>query len=68
MQFKLDKKQCEAAKDFRTKHIDTCVTHTNLTLGEYFAYFFIPTGLGAIARIKCNVCGEELDLTDYDNW
>lgn len=39
------------------------------TDGKYpFTYMFIPGGIGTIAKIKCNACGEELNITDYDNW
>lgn len=32
--------------------------------GAKFAYTFIPTGLGLVIQVKCDVCGRVLDLTD----
>lgn len=37
------------------------------TIGGAYSYEFTPTGLGAIAVVKC-VNGNKIDLTDYDNW
>lgn len=32
--------------------------------GAKFAYTFIPTGLGLVVKVQCDVCKRELDLTD----
>lgn len=32
--------------------------------GAKFAYTFIPTGLGLVITVKCDVCKRTLDLTD----
>ncbi|OBR63970.1 hypothetical protein A7K91_11280 [Paenibacillus oryzae] len=34
--------------------------------GAKFAYTFIPTGLGIIIKIQCDVCKRELLLSDVD--
>ena len=33
-----------------------------------FSYIFTPTGIGFGVEIRCNECGEVLDITDYSNW
>lgn len=33
-------------------------------MGAKFAYTFIPTGLGLVITVKCDVCGRELDLSE----
>jgi hypothetical protein len=35
--------------------------------GEKFTYSFTPTGLGMMIKVKC-LCGEEKDVTVYDEW
>lgn len=32
--------------------------------GAKFAYTFIPTGLGLVVTVQCDVCNRTLDLTD----
>ena len=32
------------------------------------SYILTSTGIGTVVTIKCNKCGEELDVTDYDLW
>lgn len=32
------------------------------------SYILTPTGIGTGATVKCNKCGEELNITDYDLW
>ena len=36
-------------------------------IGGQCTYSFTPTNIGTIAKVKC-ACGQELDITDYDNW
>lgn len=50
------------------EHIKTCKYYQDSgTIGERLTYEFTPTGIGTIIKIKC-ACGEEIDLTDYENW
>lgn len=32
--------------------------------GAKFSYTFIPTGLGTIVQVKCDICKRTLDLTE----
>ncbi len=45
-----------------------CRVNTPTTIGGYTTHSFTPTGLGMVKTVKCNVCNEEEDLTDYDSW
>jgi len=36
-------------------------------IGGKLQFVFTPTGLGVILNVKC-VCGEKLDLTEYEKW
>ena len=67
--FEISDKQEEKIKEFKEKHKECSKTLPMATDGKYpFTYMFIPGGIGTIAKIKCNVCDEELNITDYDNW
>lgn len=66
--FKIQDKELETAEAFIKKHRSSCGSKHNLTLGEYFTYTFMPTGIGTAKTIKCNLCGEEKNITDYDCW
>lgn len=35
---------------------------------EKFSYIISPTCIGESLSIRCNYCGETLDITDYDSW
>ena len=48
--FKIQDKELETAEKFIKKHRASCGAKYNLTLGEYFTYTFIPTGLGAAIK------------------
>ena len=32
------------------------------------SYIITPTGVGTIIKVYCNVCGQHIDVTDYDCW
>ncbi|RKP56257.1 hypothetical protein D7Z26_06370 [Cohnella endophytica] len=32
--------------------------------GAKFTYTFIPTGLGLVIKVQCDICKRTLDLTD----
>lgn len=32
------------------------------------SYIMSPTGIGIGVTVKCNRCGDEVDITDYDLW
>ena len=66
--FKITGTELDKINEFKKKHKESCACKQNLTLGEYWTYSFIPTGLGSVVSIKCNLCGEEEDVTDVDNW
>ena len=66
--FKITGTELDKINEFKKKHKESCVRKQNLTLGEYWTYSFIPTGLGNVVSIKCNLCGEQEDVTDVDNW
>ena len=70
MMFGLYKEQIEEASAWREKHIQD--KHKGKhpyagAIGGAFGWRFIPTGLGDIAVYFC-MCGEEIDVTDTDNW
>lgn len=60
--------ELEAVEEFKTKHRESCASKQNLTAGEYWSYTFIPGGIGTVITIKCNLCGEEEDVTDVSKW
>lgn len=42
---------------------DRCVA--NDVTSAKFTYKFIPTGLGLVIKVHCDVCNRELDLSDW---
>ena len=61
--FIITKEEHEKIKAFHPK----CKKKYMGAIGGGFTYSFIPTSLGCVVTFKC-VCGEVLDLTDYDSW
>lgn len=46
----------------RIEEWDSC-NATDVT-GAKFAYTFIPTGLGLVIQVKCDICERILDLSE----
>lgn len=38
------------------------------TAGERWTFMFTPTGLGTMIKVKDELLGDEIDLTDWDNF
>ena len=66
-EFKFTENEAKAAKEFEEKHIG-CVRKNPTAIGGHITYSFTPTGIGLGVTVKCNLCGEELDITDYGCW
>lgn len=47
---------------FRNFHYLSCNN------GNRYQYELIGTGVGPVIKIRCPFCGQEQDITDYDNW
>jgi hypothetical protein len=62
--FEMNDVECKSANAFAEKHI-TCKAHP--IGGSKFSYIFTPT-IGMNVHIKCLICGEEEDISDYDCW
>jgi hypothetical protein len=70
MCFGLYKEQIEEANAWREQHEKD--KHAGKTpyagaIGGAYGWKFIGTGLGEIAIFYC-MCGEEVNVTDFDNW
>ena len=65
--FTLSAKQVEKFEKWRKKkNKKNCETYDGVVGGSY-TFCFTPTGIGTIDCVKCTD-GEELDLTDFNNW
>jgi len=62
--FEMNDVECKAANAFAEKH-GACKAHP--IGGSKFSYIFTPT-IGMNVHIKCLICGEEKDISDYDCW
>jgi hypothetical protein len=63
----LNEKEQKLVNNFKNIH-KQCVEKHPLTSGGHFEYIITPTGIGTICKIKCNICNEIQDITDYDCW
>lgn len=50
--------------EVRHAHPDT----SKGSIGDHIHYTFTPTGLGAVARVRCGICKRSRNLTDYSTW
>lgn len=55
-------KERDADNRFRGKHHQKCKN------GSTFQYELAGTGIGVAISVRCPVCGEEENITDYDCW
>lgn len=63
--FSLNSTEVEEYKKFVSEH-KKC--DCSATIGGKISIIFTPTGLGDAKSVKCNVCGEEKEITDVSNW
>lgn len=57
----LSENQKKQIKEFSQKHYDKC--------HEIYEYITVmPTEIGIAIGIECSICGEKLNLTNYDEW
>jgi len=61
----MSKKEQETNERFRRKHFESC---QKMNRCSSFEYVLTGTGIGTAISIRCPVCGEEENITDYDNW
>lgn len=65
--FELTEEQTKVSDEFIQKHV-SCARKHPTAIGGFITYHFTPTSVGTGCEIKCNVCNEKLDLTDYGIW
>lgn len=66
-EFKLNDNEKLAAEKFEEEHVKCAKKHPT-TIGGNITYRFTPTSIGTGKVIRCNICGKELNITDYDLW
>lgn len=66
MEFKLNEKEVEKAKEFLKKH-----RHPDIykgAIGGHINFIFTPTSIGDACSLHCSICNEEENITDYNCW
>ena len=58
----LSDKEMQSKKAFIDKHYASCQN------GGRYQYELIGTGIGTAITIRCPICGEEENITDYNCW
>lgn len=64
---KFTNKETDAANAFVSYHKE-CTKKQNKDGNSLFSFIVTPTSIGNTIHIKCSVCGEEKDITDYDKF
>ena len=62
--FTMSDKEAKAIKEFKADH-SSCQSNK---LSTSYEYVLTGTGVGTAISIRCPVCGEEKNVTDYDMW
>ncbi len=65
MKFETNELESARIEEFRIKH-KGCISPD--AMGMKYTYQIIPGGIGTVWVVKCNICGEEKNITDYDVW
>lgn len=58
----LTDKELASIKTFRAKHYASCKN------GNKYQFELTGTGVGEAIDIRCPICGESENITDYDAW
>jgi len=68
MEFHIPLDKLPVVNKWLKEHNKTCVHYKNQgAIGGRLTYTFTPTGLGTIRKVKC-ACGEEKDVSNYEDW
>ena len=65
MNFSLTKKEVEKFNTWVETHEQKCTGRA--CCGRY-VFSFCPTRIGTVVKARDDLLGEEIDLTDYENW
>lgn len=67
--FDLNETENKHALDWMEAHKNgSCCPKQESATGGRYSFIFTPTGLGIIAEVRCNVCGECKALNDSSQW
>lgn len=66
LRFGLDTKQSSKVLEFMS--LQSGDKAYEGSIGGRFTYSFTPTSLGTVTKVRDNISGEELDVTDYGAW
>ena len=64
--FELTDKEIEAAKQFEEEHCHKGINKG--VIGGHIDYIFTPNSIYRGLVMKCNICREEKNITDYNVW
>ena len=64
----MSEKELYSERAFRTRHYELHNSRKSKTGGNTYVYTISGTGLGPTIKIKCPICGEEEDITDFESW
>ena len=67
MEFIVPDEETKKAARWQKQHKKVCSVTEVGAIGGKYTWSFTQTGLGCITTLKCT-CGEELNLTDFNNW
>jgi len=67
MEFHIVDEELQKLTEWAEKHNKECPVKNSGTIGGRITYTFTPTSLGMIVKVKC-ACGENTDLTNYEDW
>ena len=66
IEFKLNELESELAEEFMNNHRHPEINKG--TIGGHINFIFTPTSIGDACTIKCTICDEQKNITDYTNW
>ena len=64
----MSEKELRSERAFRDRHYEMHNSGKTKAGGNTYVYELTGTGIGTCIKIKCPVCGEEADITDYESW
>ena len=65
-EFHLNEEEAKLAREFEREHWHPKVNKG--AIGGHISYTFTPTSLGNSIVMKCNICGQTKNITDYGSW
>ncbi len=68
IQFEVNEVEQARFEEFSKEHLEKCPHTPQDAMHTRWSFIFTLGGVGTIVEVKCILCGETKNITDFDSW